>query len=54
MSSGSTNSVPPDDDVSCTMPLISPLCSALTGMTNRPLRTVTSPSRKYFEYEPEV
>ena len=38
--------VAPEEEVSCTMPLISFLCSILTGTTNRPSRMVTIDSCK--------
>jgi hypothetical protein len=41
---GSTNSVAPDADSACTMPGTRPRASACTGITYRPLRTVTAAS----------
>ncbi len=45
---GSMKTVEPLDDVSCTRPFTSPLYSAFTGTTNRPLRMVTMGSCRYF------
>ena len=51
---GSINTVEPDADASCTIPLISPLCSAFTGITYLSPRIVTMGSCKNLEYELDV
>ena len=48
---GSIKSVAPEDEVSCTSPLIFARHSALTGTTYRPSRMVTMASCKYFWYD---
>ena len=43
---GSTNSVAPEEEMSCTSPGMLPLHSAFTGTTNRPSRWVIRASCK--------